>query len=324
MRKRILLSLLRSVRKRRPVILLYHGIGTPRPEHDPHNLQVAPEAFRAQLELLREAGFGFTRVRELVRALPAPGLAAVTFDDGMLDNLTTAAPILAELGAPATVYVQTGAIGQPNPWMDPAAGERMMTAEELRELAALGWEIGGHTVTHPDLSKLDRDECVAEMARGKEELETIIGAGVVSFALGAPLAGGGEVVVECVEVRREDERGARPRDPREAREHAAFAAVRVDQVGVEGAQRAYHRDERPGVGGGAHRADHRNRDHPRRGELGAIGLEGAEHRDLVAALGEVGGERGDVRESAASVGPKDQRDPGQPLSGRCPPGRPTG
>jgi len=72
------------------VILLYHGIGTPRPEHDPHNLQVAPEAF--------------TRVRELVRALPEPGLAAVTFDDGMLDNLTTAAaPILAEFGAAATV-----------------------------------------------------------------------------------------------------------------------------------------------------------------------------------------------------------------------------
>jgi len=43
-------------------------------------------------------------VRELVRALPEPGLAAVTFDDGMLDNLTTAAaPILAEFGAAATV-----------------------------------------------------------------------------------------------------------------------------------------------------------------------------------------------------------------------------
>lgn len=42
------------------MILLYHGIGTPRPEHDPHNLQVAPEAFRAQLELMRAAGFRFT------------------------------------------------------------------------------------------------------------------------------------------------------------------------------------------------------------------------------------------------------------------------
>ena len=42
-------------------------------------------------------------MRELVRALPEPGLAAVTFDDGMLDNLTTAAPILAEFGAAATV-----------------------------------------------------------------------------------------------------------------------------------------------------------------------------------------------------------------------------
>lgn len=122
-------------------------------------------------------------MRELVRALPEPGLAAVTFDDGMLDNLTTAAaPILAEFGAAATVYVQTGAIGQPNPWMDPAAGERMMTADELRELAGLGWEIGGHTVTHPDLARLGRDECVAEMAAGKEELERITGTEVVSFA----------------------------------------------------------------------------------------------------------------------------------------------
>lgn len=44
---------------------------------------------------------------------------ALTFDDGYLDNLTTAKPLLEAAGVPATIYLATGWIGRDRPfWWD--------------------------------------------------------------------------------------------------------------------------------------------------------------------------------------------------------------
>ena len=175
------------VRSRRSAILCYHGVGRPeRLEDDPDFLLVPLERFRAQVEILRAAGFEFVTVAELAARArggePPPGLVALSFDDGMRDNHAVVLPLLQEYGIPATVYVVSGIIGKPNPWMSPGAGERMMTAEELRELAAAGIELGAHTVTHPDLSELDRDACLREMVESREEIERLTGAEVSTFA----------------------------------------------------------------------------------------------------------------------------------------------
>jgi peptidoglycan/xylan/chitin deacetylase (PgdA/CDA1 family) len=74
--------------------------------------------------------------------------------------------ILARYGYSGNLFVNTG-------WMDPDAegdGETTATWQELRELLDLGWHIGAHTVTHPNLSAL-----VAEDPGGEKlqwELET--------------------------------------------------------------------------------------------------------------------------------------------------------
>jgi peptidoglycan/xylan/chitin deacetylase (PgdA/CDA1 family) len=78
--------------------------------------------------------------------------------------------------------VTTGLIGRPNPWMAPESGARMMTVDELRELAAAGFEIGAHTVSHPDLSRLGFDECLREMRESRDELERTLGIEVRTFA----------------------------------------------------------------------------------------------------------------------------------------------
>jgi peptidoglycan/xylan/chitin deacetylase (PgdA/CDA1 family) len=49
-------------------------------------------------------------------------------------------------------------------------GEKTMTWDEIRELVELGWHIGAHTVTHPDLSQLSLEDPQGD--RLKEELET--------------------------------------------------------------------------------------------------------------------------------------------------------
>ena len=182
----VLQRLARMLRARRSVILCYHGVGPTSTSIDPGFLRVRPDVFRAQLDLLLGAGFEFVTVAELADrsagAEPPPGLAALSFDDGMDDNHAVVLPILTELGLTATVYVATGLIGKPNPWMAADAGARMMDEPELRELAAAGFEIGAHSVTHPDLSQLDYETCLREMTQSRRTLERVVGSPVRTFA----------------------------------------------------------------------------------------------------------------------------------------------
>jgi len=183
---RAALPAVRRLRQRRSVLVAGHGVADVAPEHDPENLCVAPDRFRAQLELLLGAGFEFVTVAELARvgagARPRPGLLALSFDDGMENNLSVVAPMLREHGVPATVYVATGLMGEANPWIDPAAGARMMTPDEVVELDGAGWEIGAHTVTHADLSQRSAAECEAEVTGSRDALQALLGHPVETFA----------------------------------------------------------------------------------------------------------------------------------------------
>jgi O-antigen/teichoic acid export membrane protein/peptidoglycan/xylan/chitin deacetylase (PgdA/CDA1 family) len=177
-------SALRRLARRRSVNVGYHGVDVVAPAADPENLCVAPDRFRTQLGLLLDAGFEIVTVAELAERAgggePPPGLASLSFDDGLEDNHRVLLPILREFGVPATVYVTTGFIGQPNPWMEGRA--RYMTADELRELGAAGIELGAHSVNHPDLSALSEEECDREVAGSVADLRAVTGAEVRTFA----------------------------------------------------------------------------------------------------------------------------------------------
>jgi len=79
---------------------------------------------------------------------------SITFDDGLDDHYIAAFPILRRLNIPATVYIVTDNVG----------GDGYMTKAQLEELASYGWEIGGHTKTHPaDLTALNDAQRDTEM-----------------------------------------------------------------------------------------------------------------------------------------------------------------
>lgn len=179
-------QVLRAVARRRAVILGYHGVASQAWREDRFMLQIRPERFRRQLESMLVAGFRFVTVAELARVAAggtAPaGLAAVSFDDGMQNNLTTALPILHSLGIPASVYVPSGWLGGRSPWLADGADNRILSADEVRALAHAGWEIGAHTVTHADLSVLDYAQCRDEIERSCADLSEITGRRVETFA----------------------------------------------------------------------------------------------------------------------------------------------
>jgi peptidoglycan/xylan/chitin deacetylase (PgdA/CDA1 family) len=111
-------------------------------------------------------------------------VVGITFDDGYLDTATTAAPILEHFGFPATVFVVTDNVGEIASWDDAFGGEAapLATWEQLRALRARGWEIGVHTRTHANLTRLPAQAVLAEFVAGKATLERVLGEPICSAA----------------------------------------------------------------------------------------------------------------------------------------------
>ena len=75
----------------------------------------------------------------------------------------------------ATDLIVAAAGGRPSPPL-------MMQQEQVRRIRALGMDIGAHTVTHPILTRIGADAARDEMARGKNELEQLLGEPIDLFA----------------------------------------------------------------------------------------------------------------------------------------------
>jgi peptidoglycan/xylan/chitin deacetylase (PgdA/CDA1 family) len=114
------------------LILGYHRVAAL--SYDPYRLSVAPDVFAEQLELLTRTA-NILRLSEMLAHLQARSMprrsVVVTFDDGYLDNLTHALPVLERCQAPATVFVIAGTLGQ-ELWWDKLA--RLVADADLESL----------------------------------------------------------------------------------------------------------------------------------------------------------------------------------------------
>ena len=102
-------------------ILLYHGI-VQEPTEPPCGWHLPVETFRRQMAYVAQ-NYEVLHVDDALARLAAgdlpPRACAITFDDGLRNNLTVAAPVLRELGLPATFYVVTERVGTPGVlWAD--------------------------------------------------------------------------------------------------------------------------------------------------------------------------------------------------------------
>jgi peptidoglycan/xylan/chitin deacetylase (PgdA/CDA1 family) len=151
-------------------VLAYHGIGDVSRRDDPRGLVVSEDELRRHVGKLRSWGYElltFGGLAARVAAGDARGCAALTFDDGFADD----GAAFSRLAVPATVFAVSGWLGATHPDV-PAA--RIVTADELRSLARSGVEIGAHTHTHPDLTRLGYEGARAELAESKRRLEEIL------------------------------------------------------------------------------------------------------------------------------------------------------
>jgi peptidoglycan/xylan/chitin deacetylase (PgdA/CDA1 family) len=166
-----------------PVMLMYHAI-LPAREKPTWPWAVSMQQFRDQLDFLASEGYATPTMSELVTAPEKfPGrTAAITFDDGYVDNLG-AYEELAKRGMRATWFIVSGSIGRPPAW--PADGrphERLLNPSELQEMHAGSMEIGSHTVSHVRLPEVDDARLAEELTASKAALEDVLGNAISSFA----------------------------------------------------------------------------------------------------------------------------------------------
>jgi len=171
----------RALGYRQPPVLMYHRL-TVRTGRHPGSLAI--KRFRGQLALLRALGYRSIAPAAIAEHLrggppPPPRSVALTFDDGYLDTLTIALPLLREFGFTAICYVVAGRVGHRSDWTVPAP---LMDWAGVRAWLAAGMAVGSHAVTHRDLTTLDGAALRDEVAGSRARLEDRLGIPVRSFA----------------------------------------------------------------------------------------------------------------------------------------------
>ena len=165
-----------------PMILMYHGVAEV--AEDPNLLCVSPRRFAEQMDWLERRGLRGVGISALVKAMRAGrqrGLVGITFDDGYLSVLEAALPQLQRRGFGATAYIISGRLGRTNEW-DEGPSWPLMTARQVRELAAAGIEIGSHAATHLRLAGAGPEHLEAEVGQSRASLATLLGTEIRGFA----------------------------------------------------------------------------------------------------------------------------------------------
>lgn len=155
-------------------IILYHRIDT-----SPINSQyyVPPEKFDEEMKLLHDWGYTTITIELLIKSInegadlpPRPIL--ITFDDGHLNNYTTAFPIMKKYGFTGVLYIVANYMG----------ADQYMNADQIKEMASAGWEVGSHSVNHLDLTSLDPERQRYEVVDSRTILEEKLGVPILTIA----------------------------------------------------------------------------------------------------------------------------------------------
>ena len=172
-------------------ILVYHQIANAPKKGAPfRGLYVSPAAFSRQMALLKILGYRGLSMTDLQPYLSGEKVGekigkvvGITFDDGYLNNLTHALPVLQKHGFTSTCYVVDGLLGQTNVWDEGVgiAQTPLMSAEQLLQWQAGGQEVGAHTQNHVDLLAIRELDAWKQIANSKPVLQNLLGKPVNHF-----------------------------------------------------------------------------------------------------------------------------------------------
>jgi peptidoglycan/xylan/chitin deacetylase (PgdA/CDA1 family) len=139
---------------------------------------VLPRNFEGHLKLLHDWGYTTISTSMLVGAITRgaslpPRPIIITFDDANADNYFNAFPLMHKYGFTGVLYVPYSYIGTPN----------YLTVDQIKEMAAAGWEIGSHTMDHPaNFLALQPAALRYEVVGSRQKLIELLGLPILTFA----------------------------------------------------------------------------------------------------------------------------------------------
>ncbi|CAN7738955.1 polysaccharide deacetylase family protein [Paenibacillus sp. LjRoot153] len=149
-------------------VLNYHSVTI-----DPGNVVViSPAKLEEQMKYLHDHGYTpvslstFIGLIENESGLTAPkNPVLLTFDDGYVDNVEEAMPILAKYNFPATLFMSPGMVEDTG----------YLNWEQAKQLHEAGWDIQPHGMTHPHLPRLSAEQQVFEITEARKLIEEKLG-----------------------------------------------------------------------------------------------------------------------------------------------------
>ncbi|MGA7194262.1 MAG: polysaccharide deacetylase family protein [Anaerolineales bacterium] len=177
-----------------PIFMYHHITATPEGVScviTPDDLCVSPDHFDSELKLLHDWGYTTITTSMLVDAITKgaslpPHPIIITFDDGWESQYTSAFPIMKKYGFTGVLYIVVT-------WMNAANN---MTTNQIKEMAAAGWEIGSHTETHQNVTVMTDDQLHYEILQSRKDLEQQLGVPILTFAY--PFGGANSAVTDYV------------------------------------------------------------------------------------------------------------------------------
>jgi peptidoglycan/xylan/chitin deacetylase (PgdA/CDA1 family) len=148
---------------------MYHVVSAPPPGTSNPGLWTDPELFARQVAGLQQAGYEAVTLHDVVAAwdhgAPLPRRPIVlSFDDGYASHSTHARPVLERVGWPGVLNLELANLGTDG-----------ITTRQVRKLLADGWELGSHTLTHPDMTTLDDAALRRELVESRKAIERRFG-----------------------------------------------------------------------------------------------------------------------------------------------------
>ena len=160
------------------LILNYHSIDVGKQSEEYHVdpvYSVKLQDFEQQMALLKKLKIPVISLDELVKDVKAchpwhRHQVAITFDDGYLTDYEVAYPLLKKYNFPTTFFITIQNQHSPERWA------------QWREMAAAGFTLGSHTVSHPMLTEIPVAEMEKELAESKRIIEQETGVSVKYLA----------------------------------------------------------------------------------------------------------------------------------------------
>ncbi|HEY8269457.1 MAG TPA: polysaccharide deacetylase family protein, partial [Pseudobdellovibrionaceae bacterium] len=165
-------------------ILMYHKVPEQKLESR-HRIFVSKDIFESHLQFFKNHGFTTLTFQDLeeyrsgaksFESFPRKPLI-LTFDDGYVDNLTNAAPLLKKYQMKAVIFLLADHRLQTNSWDndEQEPPQSLMSLEQKKELLNFDYEIGCHGFRHRKITEMTDAEAQHELSDSKKVLEKDFG-----------------------------------------------------------------------------------------------------------------------------------------------------